>query len=1240
MKARKLITALVVGLSVFAFRVEAKTVLYTEYLTTNDYATAFYKSEPGRGSSPGIAFTRTANLATSGYLYNYAFSTDYHGKNLTRYALDRALQVANAYSLPTTYTRYSDARTRRYYSSSQVNSTAFDACSLDVTSSAKLEAVVLNNNLDATEDKAIALPMYQGCHLDYEFNLSYALAGGTGTGFNAVAFVNAMTLPTAVPTRRGYRFNGWRGSDSKSYAPGDRLELGATDNDLTLTAQWLVNEYTVSFVKNATDASGSMTPQEFSYGEAAGLRTCGFARSGYVFSGWATTSTGPVVYADGEKVSNLTDQHDAEVKLYAIWEPGPVTVEFNADNGKSNPASMTVIYKGVYGTLPEVTRDSVVNDGYTTDYTFAGWYHDDRLITADSQVLVSARHTLIAHWSGVTTGNFYTVTFDPAGGEVSPTAKSYRRGANYVDLPVPTKTYYSFRCWRDQHYTEVRNGDEVKLTGDETFTAQWLANEYTVNFVKNETGVSGTMTPQEFSCGETNRLKSCSFELQGYVFSGWAMTPTGPVVFKDGEKVTNLTDQDGGEVTLYAIWERGSVTVEFNAANGKSNPPSMTVLYEGTYGNLPEVTRDSFVSDGYTTDYTFAGWYYGDRLITADSQVLVSARHTLIAHWSGVTTGNFYTVSFDPAGGVVDPAEKQYQRGARYVDLPVPERAYYDFLRWSAGGLSVRDGDEVRLTSNAVFTAQWRQRTFQLTLDPMGGSVSPTKISCNEGDGFPELPVPERGGFVFAGWWTNATYAGEQVSARMTAVSNAVNTVYARWKSAAPAGQCAVTFDFGGALGTVVSNCVIGTALGGFPEAPANPGRSVKWWYSGADARPVTADTVVTGDLTVYARWTVDALNALTGLDDVAFDLEGAVDWCEETDATLRYGDRVTLRSGGPFVNSGDASTLRMYVPGPGTLAFHWAVDGIDAGLAQNYFYFYRDGETQPIASHYGTLRYWDSQAESVRIAGSFAWTYLWADNDPLTSDRAWLSALAWTPDASASSIDPWATDPVRTNLVITTGGNAGWTMATNDDATASGVTTVADLGDNSVSWLKAVTPAGPGELTFRWRVDCERGYTAADGSYVKTDYLEFSDGLGHVEFIDGTIDGYLTVTVTNLSSAPMTCVWRYVKDGDVSIGADRAWLDGLTWTGFAGSPEPTESDRPQITAVAAEDGVFRVTFAADGRFKYELERSESLAPAAWTVFEPRQFLSPDADGVVSFEPTVEPGRPRMFYRVKVLKKD
>ena len=121
-----------------------------------------------------------------------------------------------------------------------------------------------------------------------------------------------------TPLRVGYSFEGWYSGDARILTTSV-----VPSAPMTLVAHWTPVTYSVSYHGgNEGVVLGAMSDQSMTYDEDAELAACGYARVGYVFAGWATEPGGPVVYAQGETVRNLTMTAGRRVDLYAVWKTG------------------------------------------------------------------------------------------------------------------------------------------------------------------------------------------------------------------------------------------------------------------------------------------------------------------------------------------------------------------------------------------------------------------------------------------------------------------------------------------------------------------------------------------------------------------------------------------------------------------------------------------------------------------------------------------------------------------------------------------------------------------------------------------------------------------------------------------------------------------------------------------------------------------------------------------------------
>ena len=81
-------------------------------------------------------------------------------------------------------------------------------------------------------------------------------------------------------------------------------------------------KYKVKFVSQS--GTGTMPDQTIEYGAPTKLQKCTFVNAGKEFVGWSKSTSGEVAFKDQQVVTNLSDQDNATVTLYARWESSNV----------------------------------------------------------------------------------------------------------------------------------------------------------------------------------------------------------------------------------------------------------------------------------------------------------------------------------------------------------------------------------------------------------------------------------------------------------------------------------------------------------------------------------------------------------------------------------------------------------------------------------------------------------------------------------------------------------------------------------------------------------------------------------------------------------------------------------------------------------------------------------------------------------------------------------------------------
>ena len=170
-------------------------------------------------------------------------------------------------------------------------------------------------------------------------------------------------------------------------------------------------------------------------------------------------------------------------------------------------------------------------------------------------------------------------------------------------------------------------------------TATAVPKTYTVSFHVNYSG--GTNPASRTVTYNSTYGTLPTPTRRGYTFGGWYTTKALTTPVKSSTKVTTTRDH-----TLYAKWTANTYTVTLDANGGTVTPATLSVVYDGKYGDgyndsLPSAKRDG---------YTFTGWYtakIGGLKVEPFHLISKAYDHTIYACW----TPNTYTVTLIGGGG-------------------------------------------------------------------------------------------------------------------------------------------------------------------------------------------------------------------------------------------------------------------------------------------------------------------------------------------------------------------------------------------------------------------------------------------------------------------------------------------------------------------------------------------------------------------------------------------------------------
>ena len=271
-----------------------------------------------------------------------------------------------------------------------------------------------------------------------QYTITFDTAGGSEIAPITQDYGTAVTAPEP-PAKPGYTFTGWNPA----------LPATMPAENLTVTAQWTVNQYTITF--DTADGS-AIAPITQDYGTAI-TAPAAPTREGYTFTGWDKTI--PATMPAGD------------MTITAQWTVNQYTITYDLDGGtaEGNPDTYTVETDAF--TLKNPTRPG---------YTFTGWSGTG--LTGEDNLTVTipkgstGNRSYTAHWSL----NTYSITYDLDGGTAFGNPDSYTVESATITLNQPTKTGYTFTGWSG---TDLTGEDNLTVTipagsiGDRRYTAHW-----------------------------------------------------------------------------------------------------------------------------------------------------------------------------------------------------------------------------------------------------------------------------------------------------------------------------------------------------------------------------------------------------------------------------------------------------------------------------------------------------------------------------------------------------------------------------------------------------------------------------------------------------------------------------------------------------------------------------------------------------------------------------------------------
>ncbi len=333
-------------------------------------------------------------------------------------------------------------------------------------------------------------------------------------------------------------YRSYEGFTAEPYEAGDTVIYG--DGTLTVVVKYRRNSYSLTLDANG----GTLSHYRSTYYYGIGFELPKATREGYTFVCWylkGDPNETPVTEIDSFALTDLT---------YVVkWTADPISYKVehyleNLDGSYAEPRVITLnsIINSEVTAQPEEFAGFTFDEGNALNVT-TGFISDaeGNIVDADGNAIVLKlyyrRNSYVATWYDYDGTKLAEADFLYGAEITAPEA-----------MAQPQRTGYTFANWKDFGTMGAENAVYYAETD-----ALWNANTYTVSF--NANGGTGDMQAQSFVYDVSQTLSANAFSYTNRNFMGWSTTPDGEVEYTNNQSVSNMTAENGGVVTLYAVWE-------------------------------------------------------------------------------------------------------------------------------------------------------------------------------------------------------------------------------------------------------------------------------------------------------------------------------------------------------------------------------------------------------------------------------------------------------------------------------------------------------------------------------------------------------------------------------------------------------------------------------------------------------------------------------------------------------------
>ena len=258
----------------------------------------------------------------------------------------------------------------------------------------------------------------------------------------------------------------------------------------------------------------------------------------------------------------------------------------------------------------------------------------------------------------------------------------------------------------------------------------------------------------------------------GHTFDGWYDNAS-----YSGSPVTEIPAGSSGDKQFFAKWTADIYNISYQNLKGASNSNPVTYTIAITPLTLASLT-------GGPTGYTFDGWY--DNATFSGSPVTgitvnSTGDKTFYAKWTAET----YNISYQNVNGASNSNPATYTIADTPLTLvplvggPTGHTfdGWYDNASFSGSPITAIPAG---ITGDQTFYAKWTADIYNISYQNLNGASNSNPTTYTVADTITLAALPNVTGYIFDGWYDNATFSGSPVTG-ITVNSTGDKTFYAKW---------------------------------------------------------------------------------------------------------------------------------------------------------------------------------------------------------------------------------------------------------------------------------------------------------------------------------------------------------------------------------------------------------------------------------------------------------------------------